>query len=690
MFQQKESFNWKNLKKKTKINSANAWSITRQNTTAYDLPESEIINAMDIKQIPLIGDLKVSSQYIAGTIICLFGFVFGLVSYIHMENDRESASEAWKNAVTLQSNILLAKDAVKKVNMGDFQNIRNLDGLLDNSLSVNSKIEKHNRKLSLAKELSDSWQLHLNLKKKATENVVLQKDITKSAFTNINNMLESLIIINPSDKQNLFVYSYHLSKIEGYYAKLLAGETVNLNQLSESISLIKTFFKFPDNYVTNFKVKESYNALVNVYNASYEQNFIQLYNFSSIVNDSKPEVQALSVALDNLYILVEKNAISLDKREMSTAQAFFIAIGVFIFFLGIMVIVWIFANQERKSDLEGRLTLARNRKAVIQLLSEIDPVRDGDLTNRLTVIDEFTAPIAEAINTTIEDLGSLVLGIQTAAHDISLSTEQLRESSDKVLSLSERQVVAAEASSDSVLQMGVGLQALVQKASETANLAKSVLSNTRKGDKSISDTLESIKEVQSSVSDTKNRVIRLGKTSTQINEIAIIMREIAEKTNVLAINANLEAGRSGIVGKGFGVVAKSIQTLAKQASESAIKINGLTDSAQVDIEMAVDSVNKTASGISEVATLAKIAGSSFFEIKTTTSNLEKQVEGMKDSVISQADESSKIQKSMVTVVNIVNEVNKMNKMSAQSASIVKQSLGELNNTTDRFKVIKDE
>jgi twitching motility protein PilJ len=253
-------------------------------------------------------------------------------------------------------------------------------------------------------------------------------------------------------------------------------------------------------------------------------------------------------------------------------------------------------------------------------------------------------------------------------------------------SLSNDQKDAVAETANSLTHVEQQLQSLAQDARETQQLSKISKERTAEGGKTVQESLKDIQGIREKVTETSDRVLRLRTTSEQIAGILGTIREIAEKTNVLAINANLEAARAGAAGKGFTVVARSVQELAKQASEATTRVGALIEAVQSDIEAAAKSMGETAVDMQEAARKSEMAGESFIEIEEVAEALADAIEQMQRKTLEQAEQSSTIHQQMNRVVEMATRVASKNVDSQTTADELAVLAKQLIASTEKFKL----
>lgn len=716
----KKSGSWASLKKK-KVKKPQ-WSASRDEgdvATYYTAPHDTVRTGSAstdswrttvVKPLPVIGAWSTKKQYLFAAAIAVFGLIGAISTYSIVQTSQRLAVEERLVASNIGGmSEALAKNLQRFASgkMDSVQGIASIKSGMDSGVAELGKDgDSSDALISVRQEWSIMSKKVDGIVKFAPNITKLQevRETFKSSAAEINQNLQKFTSmaakkeLDDSSRQRIMEGGAYLARMEASVDSIMAADEVlpdsvfalNKNALQfkkfiadmESGDAQKGINKVSDGAARELllRIKENANASILPFASTLSASATSLHVNKKLASDMALESNVLPKKLEKLVATYETERKSFDKY-MPLALA---ALSLALFGFGLMVAIYI--KEERRMEIESRATLARNQQAVTQLLNELDPVREGDLTKKVTVSDEYTSTVADAINSTVEEFGGLVKQIQYASNNMSASVEEMGSFSKVALDMSEKQMASVASAADAVTQVEANLQVLARKASDTADLASSSLSVTADGSRSVQDSLNGIMAIQNKVQDTKYRVERLKDTSGQIAEILATIREIAERTNVLAINANLEAKRAGAAGKGFTVVAQSVQDLAKQASAATSKIGALIDSVQSDIEGATKSMNETTRDMSEASRLSQVTGDAFVKIENASNKLSESMKEMRDTVLRQAKESMKIQQSMNGVVEAVKEANDMNLTANGAAKRVEQSVQDLKQSTKRFIV----
>ncbi len=245
--------------------------------------------------------------------------------------------------------------------------------------------------------------------------------------------------------------------------------------------------------------------------------------------------------------------------------------------------------------------------SVFSLLEAVSDLSDRDLTVRAQVTEDATGPLADAINQLAEDTTEVLDKVK----NISLSVEQtavsVNERSQTVNQLAQEEQAEAKETAKQIERIRRRLDSIAKSAIETNSMAEQTSGTTQNAYESVSRSMSSMSEIRNTVQDTGKRIKRLGERSQEINYITDIINGIAERTTVLALNANMQAMAAGEAGKGFSVIADEIQRLAESSRESTEQISTLVKNIQQETKSTIATMDHTIEQVVEGSTLAEEA-----------------------------------------------------------------------------------
>ena len=276
--------------------------------------------------------------------------------------------------------------------------------------------------------------------------------------------------------------------------------------------------------------------------------------------------------------------------------------------------VLVFLADTRRRAAEAETENKRNQEAILRLLNEMGDLADGDLTIKAQVTEDITGAIADSMNYTIDELRNLVTGVNNAAIQVTQKTAQAQSISDELLGAAERQSKEIEETTAQVLQVSSSISEVSSTAEEGARVAQRSLAAADKGRLAVQNSIAGMNDMREQIQETSKRIKRLGECSQEIGEIVELISDITEQTNVLALNAAIQAASAGEAGRGFSVVAEEVQRLAERSGEATKQIGAIVKTIQADTQDAVAAMEKSTQGVVEGAKLSEAAGQALSEI----------------------------------------------------------------------------
>jgi len=328
----------------------------------------------------------------------------------------------------------------------------------------------------------------------------------------------------------------------------------------------------------------------------------------------------------------------------------------------------------------------RNQEAILRLLNEMGSLADGDLTVQASVTEDVTGAIADSINFTIEELRSLVKGINTATDEVTRATQDAQAISDRLFEASQRQSREIQQASGSVLQMARSIDEVSHSAAQSAKVAELSLAAAEKGAQSVQNQIAGMNDIRSQIQDTSKRIKRLGESSLEIGEIVELISDITEQTNVLALNAAIQAASAGEAGRGFTVVAEEVQRLAERSGEATKQIDAIVKTIQNDTQDAVAAMEKSTVGVVEGAKLSDAAGQALEEIRRVSRELAELIDGISAQTQMQSSSVSDVTRGMQDILKITEETTEGTKQTNVSIGQLTKLAAELRSSVAGFKV----
>ncbi|MBL8446249.1 MAG: type IV pili methyl-accepting chemotaxis transducer N-terminal domain-containing protein [Zoogloeaceae bacterium] len=362
--------------------------------------------------------------------------------------------------------------------------------------------------------------------------------------------------------------------------------------------------------------------------------------------------------------------------------------------LGILAVMARTYNNDlahRQRDTDSQRQVAENERnqtqqAILRLMNEMGDLADGDLTIRATVSEDITGAIADSVNYTIEELSVLVRRINDAASRVSSATESAQNTSTQLIEATGRQSLEIEEAGATVHRMAQSMTDSSQRALESAHVARRSLEAAQKGASAVEDTIRGMSDIRDQIQETSKRIKRLGESSQEIGEIVELISDITEQTNVLALNAAIQAASAGEAGRGFTVVAEEVQRLAERSGEATKQIAAIVKTIQTDTKDAVGAMENATRDVVAGAELSDAAGRALAEIGDVSSETARLIEEISEEIQHQASSATRVAESMKHIRSITEQTTLGTQQTAVSIGQLADLAIELKGSVSGFKV----
>ena len=339
-------------------------------------------------------------------------------------------------------------------------------------------------------------------------------------------------------------------------------------------------------------------------------------------------------------------------------------------------------HQRRLAEAEKDAT----QGAILRLMNEMGDLADGDLTIRATVSEDITGAIADSVNYTVEELAVLVRRINDAALRVTSASNAAQTTSNQLLAATEVQSAEIRGANAAVLEMADSMKQVSSSALESARVANASLEAAQKGSAAVSNSIAGMNEIRTQIQETSKRIKRLGESSQEIGEIVELISDITEQTNVLALNAAIQAASAGEAGRGFSVVAEEVQRLAERSGEATKQIAAIVKTIQTDTHDAVAAMEYSTQGVVEGAKLSDAAGQALNEISSVSQDLARLIQAISADTQAQADIATKVAGSMQDILRITGQTTASTQETAVSIGQLTELAVELKGSVSGFKV----
>ena len=411
---------------------------------------------------------------------------------------------------------------------------------------------------------------------------------------------------------------------------------------------------------------------------------------ASIVADSEPLRKGLEVVQESLSKETGFNALSLFLMLFSAVVLLLGGAG--------LLRLYVRAQAERTSASEGQRMAAEreqqeakrvndaNQAAILRLMNELQAVAEGDLTQQATVTEDITGAIADSVNYTVEELRTLVAQVQGTVGRVTETTEKVEANSTELLATSSEQLREIRDTGESVLQMAGRINDVSGQAQETAAVARQSLDAAESGLRAVQNTIGGMNSIRDQIQETSKRIKRLGESSQEIGEITELISDITEQTNVLALNAAIQAASAGEAGRGFSVVAEEVQRLAERSGDATRQIAALVKTIQTDTQDAVGAMERSTQGVVEGARLSDAAGTALGEIDRVSRQLAELIAQISNQALSEAQSANVVAANIQHIFAVTEQTGEGTRSTAQMVRELSRTAEDLKQSVARFKI----
>jgi len=342
--------------------------------------------------------------------------------------------------------------------------------------------------------------------------------------------------------------------------------------------------------------------------------------------------------------------------------------------------------EAERQEQEAKRVNDANQAAILRLMNELQTVAEGDLTQEATVTEDITGAIADSVNYTVEELRSLVSNVQNTAARVAQTTADVDATSTELLAASNEQLHEIRETGKSVLDMAGRINEVSAQAQESAAVARQSLEAAESGLQAVQNAIGGMNSIRDQIQETSKRIKRLGESSQEIGEITELISDITEQTNVLALNAAIQAASAGEAGRGFSVVAEEVQRLAERSADATRQIAALVKAIQTDTQDAIGAMERSTQGVVEGAKLSDNAGTALSEIDRVSRKVADLIEQISNAASREAGLANVVADNIQHIFAVTEQTGEGTRATANQVRELSRMAEELRQSVSRFKI----
>jgi twitching motility protein PilJ len=395
-------------------------------------------------------------------------------------------------------------------------------------------------------------------------------------------------------------------------------------------------------------------------------------------------------SLDSQTVLLRANDLSEQVGKLPLRRLFpnvwwglFGAIAAVVF--AVALVFTLVADQRRRFASSAELN-QRNQQAIMRLLDEMGSLAEGDLTVKTTVSEDITGAIADSVNYAIDELRSLVTTINETSEQVSSSAQETQTTARHLADAAEQQAQQISSATSAINQIVSSMDIVSKDSAESADVAERSVEIASRGAEVVRETISGMDSIRDQIQETSKRIKRLGESSQEIGSIVELINDIAEQTNILALNAAIQAASAGEAGRGFAVVADEVQRLAERSTSATKRIETLVQTIQSDTNEAVNSMEQTTAEVVAGARLAEDAGSALGDIERVSHDLSALIQSISTAARAQSAAATDVSVSMNAIQEITSQTSQGASQTADSIGTLAQLASDLRRSVAHFKL----
>lgn len=371
--------------------------------------------------------------------------------------------------------------------------------------------------------------------------------------------------------------------------------------------------------------------------------------------------------------------------------AYQIVIGVLLLLLLALGVLLLHMKRQTHTQMAGGVR--QQQQAVLRLLDEMGSLADGDLTMRATVTEDVTGAIADAVNYAVDALRTLVVRMDMTSNRLTGFAKDAETRVNSLAGSASRQAQEIAVVTSAIATMTKSIQKVSRNASSSAEVARKSLDIAQAGAHTVRATIADMGAIREKIQTTSKRLKRLGESSQEVGDIVRLMNDIAEQTNILALNASIQTSSSQATGgngnSGFRRLADEMQQLAQQAAEASRKIDVLIRTMQADTSEVMASMEETTAKVVDGARNAESAGAALDEVEDVTVGLARLIGNISDAAGKQADMAGQVGNTMGAIQEITRQTARYSEETRELVTDLNATAADLRGAIADFNLAEE-
>jgi len=701
------------------LNSANETTEPRSRNSISDASISEGSFNAKQKKIPLLSNLSTKKQYQVISIAGVIGVaIAGIGAYEYFKGNQaqtEAQTIILQTKSDLQrldnsfSSATIGKSAAYATLLENYTQVKE-DFARVKDVNANFSDSGKQKMASIEKDIDASFaKLSSNVEKVKNQSDFLTNtskrvnDIADKANT-LTDQVDRLAMVylqlggTQNELSNIYFMRGLLQNIASNSSNLLLSDSSNIETSINLAKARQTFKKAMSELYYGDESKNINPISLGVPFNTYSKLATEWIHFADSV-DSVSKGAAGLLAVRALAPDTTQLVGQLDKQINSTLSVYsndgfqavqtgklLMLLGLLALLVSIVILFVVYTFEKDNRALLEKIENNKNQASILRLLNEMIPLQDGDLTAHATVTDEITGAIADSINATVDSLGSLVRKIKDTSLTMRERTNEVNTISLSMLKANDEQSVSIQGAASSIKEISQAIREISNKTKRSAQAAESSVKASEEGAKQVFNSVKTMQAIDGTMLETDRLMGKVQDSSKQISEIVELLSDITEGTSILALNATVQAAKAGDAGKGFKIVADSIQELADNAADATRRVGALIAAVQTDIQAVSDSVEKAKEEVKNGVSLSQSAGESLNKITEISNNLSEIVREISQEAIGYAKNSDEISQEMQQLIESTQLTKASTQKTAKSITEIAGISNELGESVQSFKV----